>query len=1173
MDVERMIELLKQTTNTDAKIREPAEKNLDQIQRIIGFTPKLLEIVVNAKLELNVRVAAVNYLKNNVVNYWNSNNMLGDNIAPDLLGLIASSIPKEFKVALIDCCAAFAKTAPSTALALWNKLELLIPSLSKTGVPTTNLTGWNSGIIADLGDLEPRAQEYSVTISFINMLNNILEHIAMYCMLQSPHLQHSVSLETCVNLVTNIVFLRVNSRQFNKIEEKWTILNLCITTYHIFMSRYDPAEDGRSHKCSFGLLSQILQDSDIFKCILLNIEDAVNHLENDLISIGPTNENPEQEHQSFKSNPLLDEYILNSLTLLNCIAEKQEDFIELIKSIPGYPTAINVKLDVLLSGVNPRTGSVDRLSTIIRILGLTTDQTSLQALKLLKKIVSDQHNLAQQVSLHLSSSNSPLVSGDNLVVLFVNCVTSDTRQVRFAALEFISTCLEHKLCAGRPSYNIAHELLGFDNQMTTLREPGSTGKVFDCLHAIINFFESEVFSHPDLKEERTLGLEIIYKLCVDVRTFELTLRFLRSSYDFLSKYLKNLFKLGSQETLTSVLESRLGEIIWFLRLLAVEIKLGIERNMKSIATNHLNLLLSEKPRKLLELLPNSMCAHAHPPMPNWECFDNDELWKIIADRADGKAIIDLKELHRKLSGEVKLINLHLGSSQKNLIRDEIAEILDFASNLNQSYRLQAKKFEYLNAWRELTETIMSVNALDCYDNELAVRILFELTHDLISKTNIPNFTQNLYTQISSTILMAASLLRQIGVKPTTTTNFLSTAKSIQNLLEQSSTLQSGQYKRARVNLYAAFLNASRALPETVSHDLKFNRSLLEKIYKDALVGPEVIKVLALTILTQTDLSWVEDATRDGSLRHLVVSLAEDDLEIVATKGEVITKAFYSFESKVTLFTKIASSLSGAKNLVHLNIMEVLGSLRCIDSCLMLLDETTFFQKLYLDVLQLMSALSTSMRINNKNLLKVKSTIHSEILRNVSLLKNRPDGLMTLLATTSLQSQIILEADSRLRHDFVNSIQHFTTNLEEIHMKILVNLLTGCVKILRTSHQYSSITPLFAPSWNASTTPVLMSQPSLGTLVSILNNLHYQNQSQTDGFKETVTEICIYLIWFHMNIYLDPHYETKPARELEYFKNESQVVLNDAFFNKLAFSRSEFVKIISRRLKKLRISIT
>lgn len=1166
-----MVELLRQTTNEDAKIREPAEKSLDQIQRIIRFTPKLLEIIVNAKLELSVRIAAVNYLKKNVLHYWSSTNMLGDNIAPDLLNLIATPIPKEFKVALIDCCAAFAKTAPSTALALWNKLELLIPSLNRSGVPTTSLTGWNSGIIADLGDLEPRAQEYSVTIGFINMLNNILEHIAKYYFLQSPQIQHSSSLETCINLITNIVFLRVNSREFNKVDEKWTILGMCLNTYDIFMSRYEPADDGNAHKCSFNLMSQILQDSELFKCIILNIEDAVNQLENDLITSSSNREQNGQSENSYKPNPLLDDYIHSSLKLLNCIAEKQESFMKLIKDIPGYPTALNVKLDVLLTGVNPRTGSVDRLATLVRIPALTSDKSALQAMKLLRKVVSDQRNLAQQVSLHLSSSNSPIVLGDNLVTLFVNCLASESSEVRIATLEFISTCLNYKLNSGGPSYNIAHELLGFDRQMTTLREPGSTGKVFDCLHAIINFFESQAFAHPDLKEERTHGLEIIHKLCVDLRTCDLTLRFLRSSYDFLSKYSKNLFKLFSSENVTNLLESRLDETIWFMRLLAVEIKLSCERNMKSIATNHLNLLLSTKPRKLLELLPNTMCGHTHPPMPNWECFDNDELWKIIAERADGKAIIDLKELHRKLSGEVKLINLHLGSAQKDILRDEVTEILAFAESLNNSYRLQARKYDYFNAWRELTETIIAVNALDCFDNDLAVRILFELTHELMSRTNIRNFTTNLYTPISSTILMAASRLRQIGAKPTTTTNFSSTAKSIQNLLEQSSILLSGQYKRARVNLYSAFLNASRALPEIVSNDLKFNRSLLEKIYRDALLGPEVIKVLALTILTQTDLSWVEDATKDGSLRHLVESLKEDDLEIAATKGEVITKAFYSFESKITLFTKIASTLVGAKNLIHLNIMDALGSLRCIEIYFMLLAENTYFHKLYLDVIGLMSALSTSLRTNNKNLLKVKPYIHTEILKNVPLLKSREDGLQTLLVTTSLQSQLILDADTRLKHDFVNSIQQFTTGLDESQMKILVNLLTGCVKILRSSHQSPS--PLFAPSWNAASTPVLISQPSLGTLVSILNNLHNHNQGQNDEFiREMVAENCIYLIWCHMNMYLSTSSHTKPIIELESFKNESQVVLNDAFFNKLAFSRSDFVKIISRRLKKLRISM-
>ena len=1162
MDIIRIVDLLEQTRSSDAAIRERADKFLDGIQPFSELAFKLHDIIVNKELELHVRLAAVDYLKNNIANH---SDLIEDNIALDLLGLTASPLPKELKVSLIDCCAVFARASNPTALSLWNKLELLLPATNKN-MPTTSF--------ADLADLEPRAQEYSVTISFINMLNCILESVAEYHMLQSHHFQIRPSLETCLNLVTNIVFVKVNSRQFNKFEEKWTILKLCINTYHILVSRYDANEHGNSLRCSFNLMAQILQDGEIFKCIMCNLEDAANILENDLIS---ATSDKMDATSTYTANPLLDEYVSCALNLLNCVAEKQDEFVELAKSIPGYPTAVVVTLDVLLNGVNPRTGAVDRLATLVRVPAVGSDKSALQALKLLTKVVRDKSSLAEQVSLHLSSSNSPLVQGDNLVTLFVNCLSSDTRPVRIAALKYISACLDCRQCAGRPSHNIAHRLLGFDNQMTTLRECGSRGKVFDCLHSIINFFnDAEAFSHPELSDERTLGLEIIHKLCTDVRTFDLTLRFLRSSYDFLAKYLRNLFKLFAADEVLQVLETRVDETIWLMRLLAVEIKLACERSMKSIATNHLNLLLSERPRKLLEMLPNLMCEHSLPAMPSWECFDHDELWKIVSQRTDADGIIDLKDLHQKLSGEVKMINVHLRQVQKKNIRDEIAEILDYASNLNHSHRMRAKKCEYVTAWRELIETVIAVNALDCFDSDLVVRILFELTHELMSRTSLPNFMPNLHNQISSTIHMATWLLRQIGCKPTTTTNFLSIARSIQNLLEQTSTTQ---YKKARVNLYTAFLNTSKSLPTTVSRDLRFEQPLLDKIYRDALAGPEVLKVLALSILSQTDLSWVGDACKNGTLRHIVESLKENDAEIVATRGERITKAFFSFEAKVTLCTNIASTPDGAKSLVHLGIMEVLGSLRSIDSYLLLLDINTYFQKLYVGVLQLMSALSTNMRINNRNLLRVKPILHTEVLRNVPVLKSRAEGLETLLVTSSLQSQIILEAGEGLRHDFVNAIQHFTGDLDEMQLRILVNLLTGCVKMLRRE-QYSP-SALFAPSWNAATIPVLMSQPSLGTLVSILNCLHnQQNRVVQDGeesgggcnLSDIVAENCVYLIWVHVNIYLDSNHKSKPVRELESFKNETQIVLNDAFFNKLAFSRSEFVKIVTRKLKKLRLSI-
>lgn len=79
MDKERIVDLLRKTTNPDASIREPAESNLNAIHKIIGFTPTLLEIVLDSKFEIHIRQAAVIYLKNNVIKFWDSNQLYPEN--------------------------------------------------------------------------------------------------------------------------------------------------------------------------------------------------------------------------------------------------------------------------------------------------------------------------------------------------------------------------------------------------------------------------------------------------------------------------------------------------------------------------------------------------------------------------------------------------------------------------------------------------------------------------------------------------------------------------------------------------------------------------------------------------------------------------------------------------------------------------------------------------------------------------------------------------------------------------------------------------------------------------------------------------------------------------------------------------------------------------------------
>lgn len=79
MDKAKILELIAGTTSPDSNIREPAEKNLGAIYKIIGFTPILLEITLDPAIGIHIRQAAVIYFKNNVSKYWDMSQTVGEN--------------------------------------------------------------------------------------------------------------------------------------------------------------------------------------------------------------------------------------------------------------------------------------------------------------------------------------------------------------------------------------------------------------------------------------------------------------------------------------------------------------------------------------------------------------------------------------------------------------------------------------------------------------------------------------------------------------------------------------------------------------------------------------------------------------------------------------------------------------------------------------------------------------------------------------------------------------------------------------------------------------------------------------------------------------------------------------------------------------------------------------
>jgi len=68
MDINQLVEVLRATLQPDQ--REQAEAQLNEVHKIIGFAPILLQVVMAEQVDMPVRQAGVIYLKNQVTQYW-----------------------------------------------------------------------------------------------------------------------------------------------------------------------------------------------------------------------------------------------------------------------------------------------------------------------------------------------------------------------------------------------------------------------------------------------------------------------------------------------------------------------------------------------------------------------------------------------------------------------------------------------------------------------------------------------------------------------------------------------------------------------------------------------------------------------------------------------------------------------------------------------------------------------------------------------------------------------------------------------------------------------------------------------------------------------------------------------------------------------------------------------
>ena len=100
MNTQNVVETLRGTLNPDQ--RENAERALESFQKIIGFCPSLLQVVMMSDVDLAVRQAGVIYFKNLVTNYWVAKEIDKKDIPAPLQANTAFSVHEQDRAMIRD---------------------------------------------------------------------------------------------------------------------------------------------------------------------------------------------------------------------------------------------------------------------------------------------------------------------------------------------------------------------------------------------------------------------------------------------------------------------------------------------------------------------------------------------------------------------------------------------------------------------------------------------------------------------------------------------------------------------------------------------------------------------------------------------------------------------------------------------------------------------------------------------------------------------------------------------------------------------------------------------------------------------------------------------------------------------------------------------------------------
>ncbi len=505
-----------------------------------------------------------------------------------IVGLLGCAVPTQLKADLLKTLGALAKS-PEVAYSVWQNAETA--QLIASTTTSTSATAPKTGLNVELENVETRNEAYPMTKAFLKLID-ILTDSGIPSSLGAG--TRVPGFEPYLAFIRDSIFLRFNTRAYRDPGEKWAVAGECLNIFKKILDDYYPQAVDFAKKHSTGvdhqtvgkhpgffIMVDLQQSSELLRLLLFILDEGCLHMES---------------YQEFPGKSHLERSCLLVLQILDLGLGQQSVFLDAAKT--ANTSLLLTPLDQLLQGVNPRSGRPDHMLNVCKFVTFSwwLPACSLHAIRILSFVAQSP---SAQPGL-LSALRPTEAIGQTIVKGFTDILDSDDDEQSEGSSELSSARLAvvQLLLSGldKPSPSLAHFLLGFDLKRgvsrSTIQPPGVMGAIRTPLHAALSLLHpidaktssSALRTAPQLCEA---AYKLIYHLCANGQTSEPTLRYLRSSEEFLATQLS---LLPLPEDVENFVYATKG-ISWLLKTVAIELKQVCTTRLRSQVALLIHLLL------------------------------------------------------------------------------------------------------------------------------------------------------------------------------------------------------------------------------------------------------------------------------------------------------------------------------------------------------------------------------------------------------------------------------------------------------------------------------------------------------------------------------------------------------------------------------------------------------